>query len=245
MRKQSKGFTLVELLVVVAIIALLVSILLPSLGKAKEQARIVVCMSNLKGLGLGVTMYATQNDDWYPAGASAGADEYTWDTILQPYYESYGLLACPSDKAERPWVFYWGNDQYGPPDYPRYARSYAINRAVSWMGPSSVPGYENYTAELSKTSEVPNPGETIFLGEMWYSTYWGSTPMPGQYGAYQGAAVFIGSGTGRFATIDVHRNEDMANHYFCDGHVSSINADDEKIQYKSPYYYWTLSTTVK
>ncbi|MCK4623837.1 MAG: type II secretion system protein, partial [Phycisphaerae bacterium] len=64
--RQQKAFTLVELLVVVAIIALLVSILLPSLGLAKEAARRVTCSTNLRNLGLAANLYASENDDWLP-----------------------------------------------------------------------------------------------------------------------------------------------------------------------------------
>ncbi len=64
--RRWKGFTLVELLVVVAIIALLVSILLPSLGMAKEAARRVTCSANLRNLGLAANFYASENDDWLP-----------------------------------------------------------------------------------------------------------------------------------------------------------------------------------
>ncbi|MFA5206154.1 MAG: type II secretion system protein, partial [Lentisphaeria bacterium] len=53
-----KRFTLIELLVVIAIIAILASLLLPSLGKAKEQARTVQCLGNLKSVGLGMVMFA-------------------------------------------------------------------------------------------------------------------------------------------------------------------------------------------
>lgn len=56
-RKGRKGFTLVELLVVISIIAMLLSILMPSLSKAREQARAVVCLSRLKQLGLGFMFY--------------------------------------------------------------------------------------------------------------------------------------------------------------------------------------------
>ena len=63
---RKKGFTLVELLVVVAIIALLVSILLPALGKARESAKKVVCVSNTKQIALGCMVYLEDNELRYP-----------------------------------------------------------------------------------------------------------------------------------------------------------------------------------
>lgn len=65
MSHPRKAFTLIELLVVVAIIALLISMLLPSLSKARETARIVACLSIHKQMGTANIMYADANDNWY------------------------------------------------------------------------------------------------------------------------------------------------------------------------------------
>jgi prepilin-type N-terminal cleavage/methylation domain-containing protein/prepilin-type processing-associated H-X9-DG protein len=64
--KNKNGFTLVELLVVVSIIALLLAILIPAMNKAKEQANSVVCKCNLKNYALAGTMYLQENNNRYP-----------------------------------------------------------------------------------------------------------------------------------------------------------------------------------
>ncbi len=84
-RPASAGFTLIELLVVVGIIAVLLAILIPSLARAKEQARTTVCAANLRTLGLATQMYVSANDGNYfrysaqiPAGNALGAGELWW-----------------------------------------------------------------------------------------------------------------------------------------------------------------------
>ena len=83
---QPPGFTLVELLVVMAIIGVLVSILLPALRKAREQALQVTCMSNLRQLALATHMYATENKGWMHAAhggtTASGGDGRTYFAAL-------------------------------------------------------------------------------------------------------------------------------------------------------------------
>jgi prepilin-type N-terminal cleavage/methylation domain-containing protein/prepilin-type processing-associated H-X9-DG protein len=73
-RRPRGGFTLVELLVVIGIIAVLMSILLPSLSQARKQAKVVQCQSSLRQLGLAAQMYATANRNTFPNGQN-----YWWD----------------------------------------------------------------------------------------------------------------------------------------------------------------------
>ena len=109
---KKKGFTLIELLVVIAIIAILAAILFPVFAKAREKARTISCLSNLKQLGLGVMQYTQDYDDTFPVndpvvyycfpswvGYYAG--------IIDPYVKNQKIYDCPSDRRTTENPLYW------------------------------------------------------------------------------------------------------------------------------------------
>jgi prepilin-type processing-associated H-X9-DG protein len=86
--KQASAFTLVELLVVIGIIALLISILLPSLNKARQQANLIVCESNLRTVGQLIGIYEANNRGYLPYGDAAvnfgqpNGQEWQWEDVV-------------------------------------------------------------------------------------------------------------------------------------------------------------------
>ena len=87
-RSRVSGFTLVELLVVIGIIALLISMLVPALNRARAAGRTITCASNVRQIGLVFRLYATDNRDSLPPGQydHGGAEgNWTWTDYLDRY----------------------------------------------------------------------------------------------------------------------------------------------------------------
>jgi len=116
---RDRGFTLVELLVVISIIALLLGILLPSLSKARNIAKDVVCKSNLKQWVYILSMYTDDHKGGFPPGWNT--PEGMWMSAMRSYYQDRRICLCPKatklqSDGHPPGPFVaWGI--YGDPGY--------------------------------------------------------------------------------------------------------------------------------
>jgi len=104
MSRDRKAFTLIELLVVISVIALLMGILLPILGRVRKQAQSLGCQANLKQLGMATAMHLAENTEallpgWYFGSERTGFPNW-WATLLIDRDETKDIMLCPS--AKRP-----------------------------------------------------------------------------------------------------------------------------------------------
>lgn len=140
--KLRRGITLIELLVVLAIISMLMAILLPALGKVREQARSILIASNQRQIVIAINLYAINNDDRYPESVATIGQGNFWNwqeptmltgyrrrspmlyrsmsEYLRSYIEKASILSCPSVPSEHTYLQQaWDSgDDWGNPDAP-------------------------------------------------------------------------------------------------------------------------------
>ena len=95
---NQRGFTLIELLVVISIIAILASILLPSLKSARDSSKRVVCINNLKQIGTGLLLYINDYEGFFPA--KPNWDDPYWFVKVNAYINNVKVFICSSDTGD-------------------------------------------------------------------------------------------------------------------------------------------------
>lgn len=198
--RSPRGFTLVEILVVVAIIAILAAILFPVFARARENARRVSCQSNLKQMALGFAQYTQDYNGKYPnrfSGPLAGG----WVATLQPYLKSTQLFQCPSETT--------------PPDTTTFSSpgytDYSVNLYLGW---NTINGGTN---DGKNVAILTQPALSVLVADSQGSLATGTSL------AYDtGCDYHLGcqAGLARFTEdARTQRHLDGQNLAFCDGHV--------------------------
>ena len=174
-----RAFTLIELLVVIAIIAILAAILFPVFAQAREKARQISCLSNIKQLGLGLFMYCQDYDETMPAAFAGipainggGANAIPYEDQLRPYIKNDQLSGCPSDSQPRP-LRGIGDFWDGKYSAKAVKRSYGYVGEVTTKegnarssNPDSNTGMSSWGNGKSLAA-IDQPADTIALCEEW------------------------------------------------------------------------------
>jgi len=219
------GFTLIELMVVMAVVSVLMGVLMPVLARARQQGRSIVCLSNLRQLAIAAQVYVNNNDGYYPiAYRKKFLDSisifYCWDFTTIKYWDTGeikvvpGLLwegrtiekiqQCPSFKGSPNWL----DDPYT-----------GYNYNTSYIGHGQM---ESIT-EPAMAVAVKKPGECALFGDGEYggisekfcerrANKFMRAPWPNK-----GDASF----SGRKAGTQGYRHCGKTNVVFCDGHAQS------------------------
>ena len=96
-KHTSDAFTLIELLVVIAVISILAALLFPVFAKVREKARLTICLSNMKQLGMAMLQYARDNNESLIPGCYEGPQ--AWGGRVYPYIKRQDVYACPDDST--------------------------------------------------------------------------------------------------------------------------------------------------
>ncbi len=230
-----KGFTLIELLVVIAIIALLTAILVPSLSRAREQARFIVCKSNLKSYGVLAFMYIEDNDGIMP---SAWTSFYNQHSEYRNEPHRYCRWHNPDfDLEQHPeyagpfWPYLKGKDVHICPSYPKFAREYGPNHP---QHVDSVPIIPNYSYSMNsflgstdtkkkRATDIKRHSDIFFFGE---ENLWITSPYNTH--AFNDTAMCVYEKMDSFGTFHSSRDPEkgVTNAVFLDGHVQTVHRED-------------------
>ena len=215
-KNQKYAFTLVELLVVIASIAILAALLFPVLSAAKAKAQRTACMNNLRQIDLGLRMYCDDSNDSTPKTEGAKFATQSWSSyrkLMGNYVGVNGepspqnkLFACPAD------IFYVNLIRSSPFNGLGYVRaplheqtnydysSYAFNGGAKTISGTNTPGISG-----RKISSIKDPTRTILIAEVpaFFPYSWHQTSTPGGV-TLPGGVVLFNNAQNMVSFVDGH-----------------------------------------
>lgn len=212
---RRKGFSLIELLVVIGIIAILAAILFPMLTESRNQAYRTKCMSNMRQIATAMIAYADQNNGNTPFAWNQTNwgiwDVDTFRERIKPYLsKTKGVFLCPvKTKA---------------PNANQKTGHYGINVYLTMNETTNT-----YVGFCNLTADIAIPSKTIFVSEN-FDGDWSAEPMAnastggaGQFYPYHSSGTLLGG-----------------NFIWCDGHAAFMSVlTTQKLTPSGRYYYWT------
>ena len=233
-RRPDSGFTLVELLVVIGIIALLIAILMPALGKAREQANSIKCLSNTRSLGNALVLFTQEHDGylpkaWFNDGPIASQyngskmtwpyrnPKYGWDFLLLRYLgNNKEVFRCPNDEYGQ----FRGNPSDFAPDSDRIPASYRINISNQHVFGNRPDLPVDRPLYATKYSRLKHPSQAILFFDgansqaLWHHVAtWEVSPLG-----------IVSKNDRRNVAWNRHRGR--CNYTFIDGHAESLLWED-------------------
>jgi prepilin-type N-terminal cleavage/methylation domain-containing protein/prepilin-type processing-associated H-X9-DG protein len=217
-RACKNGFTLIELLVVIAIIAILAAILFPVFAQAREKARSISCLSNMKQVGTALYMYVQDYDETYPINiyltslTSGNVCTMTTYQEINPYQKNAQIWKCPSDA--------------NPLDFNKGLSTIGLPPVCVTSPPAQFVSYQANYALIDDGD--PNP---IFAGETDRPVKTlAAVEFPVETSAFGDANATIPGGTadwGLFNSPIQVRHTGTVNSAYADGHAKAVHAKAE------------------
>ena len=210
--KKQRGFTLIELLVVIAIIAILAAILFPVFSQAREKARSISCLSNIKQTSLASVMYVQDYDESFPInlylGNTGSVCVMTFYQQIAPYQKSGQVLRCPSDA--------------NPLDFPKAMSVVGLPPPCLASPPLTLVSYQpNYAVIDDGDPNALFPGETTRPVKTM-----AQIEFPAETSLYSDATVTLPGGTagyGLFNSPVQARHQNNVNAGWVDGHAKVVH----------------------
>ena len=220
-RKSLYNFTLIELLIVIAIIAILAGMLLPALNAAREKARAITCVSNLASLGKGLILYVddykgflplipSTNRGWGITIGAAAPDAMSKMAPTSYLKANKNMMSCPS--AETRVTFDFQKMGYGAPfNYGQHPRYNSDEEGIASFGM-----YEGNNSTMIYTQRIRRPSVCMLLGDSLTDGNSSTMPQP-QFVRLQKSGSTGCTPGGRL----VLRHSNRMNLVMLDGHVES------------------------